>query len=417
MANIPIILLAFANDREGRFLRSIAEEQRSIRKALAPLVEKKLLQLEELPNATAEDIFDAFRSFGDRIRIFHYGGHAQDLELMLSGSKKPLDVRGLAQFLGQQKGIELVFMNGCATAAQQTPFQKAGIPRLILTDTPISDQAALNFASQFFQSLAVGHPISQSFEEAEGATVAQLGGQRRSLVFEEVEEQKDSVLPWRLYDPEQEPWALATKAPFPWKITGIAASLLIVTCLGTYWFWMNVLPFDMRLPIQYPDGTSAQLHFATPHNDIHHFLRVHLPDRKLELELERGSALEIPQVKGSHGKVPISLDSKFLILEDSLIEISKTPEALRLLWHPNLTRIQGWVRGESGESLEGVQIQLGDTSISSGEDGRFVLPVKAEDVPKLVHTLRWQKAGYQARSASYKLHADLDEIELVLLRE
>lgn len=417
MANTPIILLAFANDREGRFLRSIAEEQRSIRKALAPLVEKKLLQLEELPNATGEDIFDAFRNFGDRIKIFHYGGHAQDLELLLSGSNEPLDVRGLAQFLGQQKGIELVFMNGCATAAQQAPFQKAGIPRLILTDTPISDQAALHFASQFYQSLAVGHPISQSFEEAEGATVAQLGGQRRSLVFEEVEAQEARALPWRLYDPDSESWALAIKAPFPWKITGLATGLLAMISVGAYWFWLNVLPFDMHLPIQYPAGISDQLHFATPHNDIHHVLNLQLPDRRLDLELEAGSALEVPQVKGSHGKVPISLDSKFLILADSLIQISKTPEPLRLLWHPNLTQIRGWVRGESGESLPGVQIRSGGSSTSSGEDGRFVLPVKAEDVPKLVHTIRWEKEGFQARSASYRLHAELDDIELVLIRE
>jgi len=82
----PVILLAFANDRSGRFLRSIAEEQRRITQALAPLVDQKLLRVEVLSNATAADIFAAFRRYRDRIRVFHYGGHAQELDLLLSGA-------------------------------------------------------------------------------------------------------------------------------------------------------------------------------------------------------------------------------------------------------------------------------------------------------------------------------------------
>ena len=61
MAQLPVILLAFANDRAGDFLRSIAEEHRLIKAALMPLADQGLLRLEELPNATAEDIFEAFR--------------------------------------------------------------------------------------------------------------------------------------------------------------------------------------------------------------------------------------------------------------------------------------------------------------------------------------------------------------------
>ncbi|MCB0839248.1 MAG: hypothetical protein KDD99_21400 [Bacteroidetes bacterium] len=151
MPQPPIILLAFANDREGEFLRNISEEHRVIKQALIPLVDRGLLIIEELPSATADDIFDAFRKYKDRIQVFHYGGHAQDLELLLNGAEKSFDVVSFAEYLSHQQGLKLVFINGCATATQQIPLQKAGIPWLILTDTAINDSGAKNFAEAFIK--------------------------------------------------------------------------------------------------------------------------------------------------------------------------------------------------------------------------------------------------------------------------
>ncbi|MEO1448431.1 MAG: CHAT domain-containing protein, partial [Bacteroidota bacterium] len=314
---IPVILLAFANDRQGQFLRSIAEEQRAIRKALDPLVQRKLVQVETLSNATAGDIFEAFRTYGDRIRILHYGGHAQDLELMLSGAERPLDVKGLATFLGQQ-GLELVFMNGCATAAQQPVLQRAKIPSLILTNTAINDRAAQQFASQFYQSMAAGRTVSRSFSEAEGATIAQLGSETRGLVLDEEESDEPESLPWRLHKQSTDGWTLPTKAPFPTRLALIALAALMLLGVGGYSLWRFVIPFDMQVQVVYPEGTNDN-QFG-PGKLMQHNLQLLDPENPQNADLDKPGLTSFIKLKGRGRKVPIDLKSNIFVLKEAQLK-------------------------------------------------------------------------------------------------
>ncbi|MEM7659846.1 MAG: CHAT domain-containing protein [Bacteroidota bacterium] len=394
----PLLLLSFANDRQGQFLRGIAEEQRAIRKALDPLVQRKLVQVEVLANATAEDIFGAFRTYGDRIQVFHYGGHAQDLELLLSGAERGLDMQGLAQFLGEQKGLELVFMNGCATAAQQQPLQAAGIPRLILTETIIQDQAALQFATQVYQGLAVGHSVSRSFKEAEGATTAQVGGTRRSLVLEAEEEVTDEGLPWRLHEASTGDWSLPTKAPFPWARLAVALGILLVISGSGYALWKHFLPFDMEIRAQYPSDTGDE-HFRFTHKLI-----LELPDRELTEDLEEDASLVLDQLTGQGLEVPVVLESPLWELEDSLLSLESGRVPLTLTWKEELTRIQGKVVDQETQTpLYGATVVLGSQQTQTNAQGQFELVVPEDWVPRLSHSITALHASYEARNWTINL--------------
>ncbi|MCB0185689.1 MAG: CHAT domain-containing protein, partial [Caldilineaceae bacterium] len=92
-----------------------------------------------------------------RIALWHYAGHANGYQLLLEddqGQRALADAGGLADFLAQQRGLELVFLNGCSTQPQVQGLLDAGISAVIATAQAIDDAVATRFAECFYQSLA-----------------------------------------------------------------------------------------------------------------------------------------------------------------------------------------------------------------------------------------------------------------------
>jgi len=152
--NKPVIFLAFANDRDDtvRYLRNLPAELRQIREVLESAKSAGVCNVVERANATAKDILDVFQhpDYRNRIAIFHYGGHANGYQLLLEspeGKTQLADTGGLAEFLAQQNGLQLVFLNGCSTQQQVQGLQKAGIPSIIATSQDIDDAVATTFAT------------------------------------------------------------------------------------------------------------------------------------------------------------------------------------------------------------------------------------------------------------------------------
>src|SRR3954463_315295 len=114
MADKPVVMLAFANEQEGRrYLRDLPEEQRRLRAILQDAVDRNLCLVEIRTNATFDEIADAFTRHGRRVAIFHYAGHAGPEGLLLessSGESRLAHSEGLAQFLGRQGGLQLVVL-------------------------------------------------------------------------------------------------------------------------------------------------------------------------------------------------------------------------------------------------------------------------------------------------------------------
>ncbi len=196
----PVIFLAYANDRvdPSNYLRDLVAEVRTIRRSL----EAKVLstyRLEERANANLDDILRVFDQYTQAIEVFHFAGHANELQLVLERGQGEVAVAGAAGFnrlLAQQSNLKLVFLNGCSTWAQAEALAALGVPAVIATSSSINDQAASQFASRFYERLAGQASIAKAFEAAEIKVQTQLGN-TRSMYWEETATKDE--FPWRLY--------------------------------------------------------------------------------------------------------------------------------------------------------------------------------------------------------------------------
>src|SRR4029079_1205873 len=179
MAELPVIVLAFANEQEGqRYLRDLPEELRQLQAILEAAEGKGLCKLVVRPNARLDQILETFTEHRDRVAIFHYGGHAGGDPLFLEATGvggAVAHAEGLATFLGQRRNLQLVFLNGCSTRAQAAGLLDAGVTAVIATARAIEDTIALEFASAFYSELASGATMRASYEAARGRVLAARG--------------------------------------------------------------------------------------------------------------------------------------------------------------------------------------------------------------------------------------------------
>ena len=199
MANLPVLLLAFANDRQGAFLRNIALEHDAILTALTGAPCKPL----SIPAASGSRIVTTFQQERDQIKGFHYGGHADGDNLLLdSASGQGIHAGSFADFLASQQGLRFVFLNGCSTLDQARKLRDAGIDHVIVTNRAINDEAAMKFAATFYSSIASGADVPRAFNEASAAVLLQYGGQTRSLFWEGIPNNSpdDGSQPWEIFN-------------------------------------------------------------------------------------------------------------------------------------------------------------------------------------------------------------------------
>jgi WD40 repeat protein len=202
----PVIVLAFANDLEGkRYLRNLAEEARELRDVLNHAKVAGLCELEVIQNTTIKDLFKVLQEaeYRNRIAVLHFGGHANSHQLMFEtrgGGTEAAGAAGLAAYLAQQQGLELVFLNGCSTQEQAKGLLKAGVSAVIATSQSIPDEAAREFAELFYRSLAAGDSIGIAYRKAEAAMHSIHGDNPRDLYPDELKNSSAGERwPWDLY--------------------------------------------------------------------------------------------------------------------------------------------------------------------------------------------------------------------------
>ena len=186
MATHPPIVafFAFANDRleRARYLRNLSEEQLRVREVMSVAERAGHCEILDRSNCTVSDIFDVFQDqkYRHRVAIFHYGGHADDTSLILetpTGETAEAHGASLARFLGEQRSLGLVFLNGCSSCGQVQGLLDAGIPAVIATSQAIEDAVAARFAARFYKGIASGAPLRTAFNEAQEAIRTRLGDQ------------------------------------------------------------------------------------------------------------------------------------------------------------------------------------------------------------------------------------------------
>ena len=206
MSNLPVIFLAFANEREeeSRYLRALAIEQRELKSVLEKAVDAGLCELVIEANATIDSILDTFQRarYQDRIAVFHYGGHADGFQLLLETATDHNEIahgEGLVSFLGSQNSLQLIFLNGCVTHQQATGLTEKGVPAVIGTSNAINDKIATQLSVRFYAGLANGATIGRAWKEAQDEIKIKKGtGNVRGLYFRK-EVKGEDRFPWELY--------------------------------------------------------------------------------------------------------------------------------------------------------------------------------------------------------------------------
>ncbi len=203
----PVLFLAYANDRlDGdRYLRDVVEEVHAIRDLL---LEKASGAYEVVvrDNASLDDLFDVFDRYGSRIRVFHFAGHANNLQLMLDqsrGQSSRAGREGFTREIAALPNLQLVFLNACTTRTHAIEMAAAEVPAVIATATDISDRAAYLFSSYFYEQLADRRSIGEAFDIAERRVQTALvsGGSFRKLYWgkPEADDQTFTQFPWGVY--------------------------------------------------------------------------------------------------------------------------------------------------------------------------------------------------------------------------
>ncbi|HUF70685.1 MAG TPA: CHAT domain-containing protein, partial [Longimicrobiales bacterium] len=197
----PVVLLAFANSPD-RYLRHLALEARGVRERLEVAENAGLCELVMRANATADEVLDVFQDarYRDRIAVFHFAGHASDYTLLLESVEqrgKAVHAGGFAAFISRQRGLELVFLNGCSTEPQVERLLNAGIPAVIATTESIADDVAAQLSIRFYAGLAAGASIRTAYDEAVAAVRTTRGEHPRD-VFRTASARPDAW-PWSFH--------------------------------------------------------------------------------------------------------------------------------------------------------------------------------------------------------------------------
>ncbi|MCX6854723.1 MAG: CHAT domain-containing protein, partial [Verrucomicrobia bacterium] len=213
----PVLLFAFANDRtdDESFLRNLTEEQKAIEAVLRPR-QLRDWDVKFVPGVTVAEVFDVFQQpeIEGCITLLHFAGHADGEALVMERDGRqiePAGKDGLAEFLGAQEGLRVVFLNACSTRKVAEAMIKQGVPAVIATSRAIDDEVACQFAVRFYTGLAGGRTVEESFNAAANEVRTWLGA-----AYEEVFRKDDDGM--RFPGCETEIRILAQNHEWPWRL-------------------------------------------------------------------------------------------------------------------------------------------------------------------------------------------------------
>src|SRR5215212_3998519 len=162
----------------------VEHEKGLMDEAIEDLQAEGLVELTWLEGQTWRDLQRAMRR-GGPWHIFHFVGHG-DFDLTAeeglvafaderTGRRHLLRSRDLARLLDGHRYLRLAFLNSCegARGSEGDPFsgtaatlERRGIPAVVAMQYQITDKAAIEFSSAFYESLVDGLPVDAAVTEA-----------------------------------------------------------------------------------------------------------------------------------------------------------------------------------------------------------------------------------------------------------
>lgn len=166
----------------------VALEQQRVIEAVRPLQTRGLVELTWLAGQTWRELQAALRPAYGPWHIFHFIGHGgfdqgRDEGLLMladeDGQARPLTATQLGRLLaGQRAALRLVLLNSCEGArggrqdllsSTAATLIQSGIPAVLAMQYEITNDAAVEFARTFYESLADNQPVDAAVAEARNA--------------------------------------------------------------------------------------------------------------------------------------------------------------------------------------------------------------------------------------------------------
>jgi CheY-like chemotaxis protein len=181
----PLRVLTMIACPDGYQRLDVEAEWRKLSEALGDLQRQGLVSLTRLPQATEAALRRQLRQ--GEYHIFHFIGHGSYDQETKSGvlaledeQKQGCLVSGqrLGMLLRDHRSLRLAIINACegAVSSSSDPFAgtaqslaQQGLPAVIAMQFEITDEAAIDFAHEFYIALADSYPVDAALTEARKA--------------------------------------------------------------------------------------------------------------------------------------------------------------------------------------------------------------------------------------------------------
>jgi hypothetical protein len=181
----PLRILGLISSPSDHAALDSACEKKLVEQALAPLIDKGQAELDWLPKADLSSLRAALRQ--KEYHIFHFIGHGGFDKATEQGVLVLEDERGkgklvsgetLGVLLHDHSSLRLAVLNSClgARSGKEDPFAgvatelvRQGLPAVIAMQFEISDSVAIEFAKEFYATLALGWPVDAAVAETRKA--------------------------------------------------------------------------------------------------------------------------------------------------------------------------------------------------------------------------------------------------------
>jgi outer membrane biosynthesis protein TonB len=187
---LPLRVLVVISSPQDLACLNVNDEKAKLLVALAPLVERRVIEIDWLESVTPLVLQRKLRD--KRFHIVHYIGHGGFSEkseeglLVLednAGKSFPLSAERVGALLQDQTSLRLFVLNSCEGArnSRTDPFagiatalvRQANIPAVVAMQFEITDKAAITFSTEFYTALAEGFPVDAAVAQARKAIFMQ----------------------------------------------------------------------------------------------------------------------------------------------------------------------------------------------------------------------------------------------------
>jgi hypothetical protein len=188
----PLRMLAMAASPLGRFQFDAGEERRRLADALRDAVQRGQVQVEWVEGQTLDALQTALRI--QAWNVFYFVGHGEfdaaenNGYILLANDDRSvlrLSAIELGRLLdGVQDSLRLAVLNACRSAhggerdaysSVAATLTRHGLQAVLAMQSPLTERAAITFASEFFSQLAQGLPIDAAVVEARKMVYTRLG--------------------------------------------------------------------------------------------------------------------------------------------------------------------------------------------------------------------------------------------------